>query len=89
MAADPGRRRAAIADLSKRRTILFWCATLITVCAVLSACASGMAGKPAVSSALLLCAALEWIVVFKFDSDLRLLQVIEKLQRSREEKPAA
>jgi hypothetical protein len=34
-AADPARRRVAIADFTKRRIILFWCASTLTICALL------------------------------------------------------
>ena len=75
-AADPVRRVAAITDLTSRRTILFWCALLITL--VMGA--SSFGGKPA-SVGLGLCAAIQWAIVFKFESDLRLLRVIDRLQR--------
>lgn len=87
-ATEPARRRAAIADFSKRRNILFWCAMVITLCALLSAFASDMAGKSG-GFALLFSAAVIWSIVFKFESELRLLQVIEKLLGKSDEKPLA
>jgi len=32
--ADPIRRRANIADLSKRRTVISWCAVVISISAI-------------------------------------------------------
>ena len=75
-AADPMRRAVAIADLSNRRAILFWCACVVTLAAV----ASSFSSKP-VGGVLALCAAIQWMLVFKFESDLRLLRVIARLQR--------
>ena len=80
MAANPTLRRAAITDLSGRRTMIFWCAMfmtlLITVCLIISTFES----KP-VGVGLGFVAALQWIIFFKFDSDLRLLAVIDRLHR--------
>jgi threonine/homoserine/homoserine lactone efflux protein len=75
-AADPMRRLAAITDLTNRRTILFWCACVISLVTI----ASSFGSKPA-GGALALCAAIQWMLVFKFESDLRLLRVIDRLQR--------
>ena len=82
MAADPARRRAAIADLSMRRTVIFWCAAVISVCAV----ASSWSGK---SSDLIFSAAVSVSILFKFESDLRLLRTIDRLQKGSDEKPVA
>jgi len=75
-AADPVRRLAAITDLASRRTILFWCACVASFAAI----ASSFGSKPA-GGALAFCAAIQWMLVFKFESDLRLLRVIDRLQR--------
>ena len=77
MVVDPARRVAAIADLTSRRTTLFWCALLIT----LIMAAFNFCGKP-VSGGLSLSAAIQWSIVFKFESDLRLLKVIDRLQKN-------
>jgi hypothetical protein len=90
-AADPLRRRAAIGDLSLRRTILFWCALVTTACAlVVGACAlvGRLSGSSAVAAALYFAAAVHWSSVFKFESELRLLRVIERLHVSRNEEPS-
>jgi threonine/homoserine/homoserine lactone efflux protein len=81
-AAEPARRRAAIADLSKLRTIFFWLAIAMSVIAI----ASTWNGQ---ASGLILVAAIIWSIFFKFESDLRLLRVIERLQKDRDEKPTA
>jgi hypothetical protein len=65
-AADPVSRRAAIAALSKRHTLIFWCAMVMSVCAL----AASWGGK---ASGLIFSAAVVWSIVFKFESDLRLL----------------
>jgi len=73
-AVDPFRRRLAITDLRRRRDILFWCACVLSICTL----AVTFGSKPAgVGSAF--AAAVQWILVFKFDSDLRLLSVIDRL----------
>ena len=74
IATDPLRRRAAIDDLSQRRTILFWCALVSSVCAIVD----GFSGKPAMAG-LYFAAAVQWGISFKFESDLRLLRVIDRL----------
>jgi len=75
-AADTTRRAAAITDLSIRRTILFWCACMVSVATI----ASSFGSRPA-GGAWAFCAAFQWMLVFKFESDLRLLRVIDRLQR--------
>jgi len=77
MAADPARRRAGIADLSSRRNLMFWCAVGMTLCALVTFFMSlrGARGGAAVGFA----AAVQWMLLFKFESDLRLLRVVERL----------
>ena len=71
---DPLRRREAISDVSLRRTILFWCALVSSVCATVGS----FSGKSAMAG-LWFAAAVQWSICFKFESDLRLLRVIERL----------
>ena len=86
MIADPVRRRAKIADLSWRRTCIGFFAIGVTVCAVASAwCSKGAGGMGGVAISF----AAAWIIFFKTESDLRLLRTIERLQKDKDEKPAA
>jgi hypothetical protein len=89
MAADPIRRRAGIASLSLRCTIIFWCAMTTTTCALVGSFASLAARRAAAGSVstgsvgaalLVFAAAVHWGICFKMGSDLRLLRVIERLQ---------
>jgi hypothetical protein len=75
-AADPGRRRAAIVSLSRSRTILFWCATVLTLFTL----AVSIFGSRAPSFGLWLIVAIQMAGAYKIESDLRLLCVIERLQ---------
>ena len=81
IAADPARRHAAIADFSRLRTKLFWCASFVSLCAVASILVSESTGV-----VLTFFAAIQWIFVFKFESDLRLLRVIDRLHRDEKTK---
>ena len=83
MVADPVRRRAKIADLSRRRTGIGFCAIGVTVCAIASAWCGKVTGGVAISFAA------AWIIFSKTESDLRLLRTIERLQKDKDEKPAA
>jgi hypothetical protein len=82
MAADPMRRPAAIVDLYRRRAVLFWLAIIISVCATVFSWIRETSG-------LLFYAAVLWSLVLKLDSDLRLLRVVERLQKGSDEKPVA
>ena len=75
-AADPIRRAAAIADLSNRRTIMFWCACVVSLATIVSVFGSKSAG-----GVIGFCAAIQWMLVFKCESELRMLRVIARLQR--------
>jgi hypothetical protein len=82
MAADPIRRRKKIADLSKRRVLIGCCAMVISICAVVEIWSKGEAATGGIFAA-----AVAWSICFKMDSDLRLLRVIERLQKGKDEKP--
>ena len=82
MAADPIRRRTAIAGLSKRLTMMFWCSMLMAVLALLE-CWNGKATDA------ILGAAVFFSICFKVESDLRLLMVTERLETDKDEKNPA
>jgi hypothetical protein len=84
MAADPIRRRAKIADLSWRRAMIFWCAMIVSVCAILELWRGSTAAAGGVFAA-----AVNFSICFKMESDLRLLRVIERLQKNGDAKPTA
>ncbi len=77
MAADPARRRAGIADLSLRRSVLFCCAVVMTLCALMVFFGSNRTSGG--GAAIGFGSATMWMLVFKFESDLRLLRVVERL----------
>jgi hypothetical protein len=81
MAIDPARRREGIADLSSRRTIILWCAVGMTSLALVFFFANRAAGGAA---AVGFAAAVQWMLAFKFESELRLLRVVERLHRDRD-----
>ncbi len=76
-ATDTIRRRESIADLTRRRKILFWVALTTSLLMV----ASSFGNKP-MSAGLGLATAVQWMLVFKFESEIRLLKVIDHLQAS-------
>jgi hypothetical protein len=81
-AADPDLRGAAIADITRRRTVLIWAVGIVT----LGVFVIGFTSKqPSIYSVLVCC--ILWTLLYKSDSDLKLLQVIERL--SRDDKPVA
>ena len=84
MAADPARRRAGIADYSKRRTLMYWCAMVVMVCAIVAM----LLGEKWATMGVF-CAAFSWSAFTKMDCDLRLLRVTERLQKGKDEKPTA
>ncbi len=81
-AADPMRRRAKIAELSWRRTLIFWCAVVMTAAASMEVWTDKGAGG-------VFAAAAGWSICFKLDSDLRLLRVVERLQKCTDATPTA
>ena len=86
MVANPALRREGIRDLSWRRTLMFWCAVVITLCGlVLLFTSSHSSGAGA--AGLLFAAAMSWISGSKIDSNLRLLRAIQRLDRRSDDKP--
>ena len=81
MVADQTRRREGIHGLSWRRTLFLWCAIVMTLLALVFFISNRSPG-----AAIGFAAALQWMLFFKFESDLRLLRVIEKLHRGESEK---
>ena len=74
-AADATLRAAAIAALSKRRDTMFWSACVISLITILINLGSQS------FSLFVFTAVIQWILVFQIDSDLKLLRVIDRLQR--------
>jgi hypothetical protein len=84
MAADLVRRRAQIASLTRRRPFMFCGVMVIFICTIVE---MWTGGKGAISGVL--STAIFWGIYIKQESDLRLLRVIDWLQKGRDEKPAA
>ena len=84
MLADPIRRRARIASLSKRRTVVFICASVVGICALLEIWSGGKAAAGGVFTA-----AISISISLKMESDLRLLRAIDRLQKGSDERPVA
>ena len=90
IAADPIRRRAAIADFSKRRSIIGICAMVISACVVLELwCGSKTPAGGVVAAGGVFAAAVNWSICFKMESDLRLLRAIDRLEKILHERPVA
>ena len=84
-ATDDSTRQILIRELAGRRNLFQTIAILSTVIALgsLSVCAFG---KPSLSSVGILatmyfCATMQWMQVFKCESDLRLLKLVDKLKK--------
>jgi hypothetical protein len=75
-AADPTRRRAAISDYSKRRTILICCALVITGCAAATYFPTPHSLKG--TAALTFAAAMSWISCARVGSNLRTLKLLDR-----------
>ena len=84
IAADPVRRREGIASLSVRRNVMFWCAVVMTLCAFTTFFLS-VRSAPG-GAAIGFAAAVQWMLLFKLESDLRLLRVIERLRLSENDR---
>jgi len=84
-AADPVRRRAAIADFSKQRIILICCALVVTAATV--ATFFSATRSPNSPALLTISSALMWFGVVRIDARRQVLTLLEKF--SRDERPAA
>jgi lipopolysaccharide export LptBFGC system permease protein LptF len=84
-AADPARRRAAIADFTRQRAILFSCAVVMTICA-LAMCLipTRSPGTPTLAG---FGAVMMWFIVFRVDSHRRVLTLLDRFSKDRDEKP--
>ena len=74
IAADPVRRRAAIADLAGRCNTSSICAGVASAGLIVATIAN-----PQGTGVLAGCVAGLWAIAFKFDTDLRLLRVVDRL----------
>ena len=83
IAADPERRREAIADLSLRRLIVAIGLLFSFVCVI----GSSWSGKESPST--FFAAAIFFTILTRTESDLRLLRVIDRLDKSSGAHPAA
>jgi hypothetical protein len=85
-AADPARRRAAIADFTRRRAILFCSALVITGGALAMFIMETRRPSAAVLESF--AAFSSWMAVMSVSSDLRVLKLLDRFS-SRDEKAAA
>jgi hypothetical protein len=74
IAADPVRRRAAINDLTGRCRTVSRCAGVASGALIVATIAN-----PQGTGVLAGCVAGLWAIAFKFDTDLRLLRVVDRL----------
>jgi hypothetical protein len=74
--ADPGRRSTAIADATRRRNKSLWIVSIVTL-GFFALCFFG-SRQPDGFFVFFVC--LTWMLLFKYESDLTLLRVIERLQ---------
>lgn len=74
IAVNPRRRAAAIKSLSSRRNILFWLACFTTLLII-----PASFGSPNGAGTTAFCAVIQWMLAFKFESDLRLLRIVSRL----------
>jgi hypothetical protein len=74
IAADPARRSAAIADLAGRCKTVSLCAFVASGALIVATIAN-----PQGTGLLAGCVAGLWAIAFKFDTDLRLLRVVDRL----------
>jgi hypothetical protein len=78
-AADPAHRRAAIADFTKQRAILFCCAVAITVCALIICLIPTQ--SPSSPTLLSFCAVMSWLIFFRVDSNRRVLTLLDRFDK--------
>jgi hypothetical protein len=76
--ADDSQRQLAILQLSKKRTGAFWLAAFLGVCTFVMAFAPG--DRLGAGVGIGLAAAIQWMLVIKYESDLRLLMMVGKLK---------
>jgi hypothetical protein len=76
-AVDPERRLSAIRDCSWRRTLLFWCAVGATL---LFLPIPYLSGSHVMGAGSAFAAALLWILAVKSDTELKILQVVNRLR---------
>lgn len=74
LAADPDKRHSMIANRQYTRTLMFWGAMLVTICNVFIAWSSRH-----VSAGFVFVVLVQWVLVLKFDSDVRILSAIDAL----------
>jgi len=77
-AVDDSRRPELIKNTMRRQTIMFWCAVVISACALLMIIGAHNSGSAGVEFAV---AAMTWMQVLKCESDLRLLKLVDKLKK--------
>ena len=82
-AADDSRRRAMIEGLARQRKVFRWIAPITTLCALTIAFIDGFekSGNAAGSALALFIATMNWVLLFKCESDLRLLKLVEMLKK--------
>ena len=77
--ANSARRPAAIQDLTWRRALMFWCAIVCTLSALVCFFFAGSGSHGEGPAAFVAC--VMWIQVMKLESDLRLLKMVEALRK--------
>jgi len=74
IASDPRRRAYAIKSLSFRRKMFFWLACFTTLLFI-----PASFGSPNGAGPIAFCATIQWMLLFKFEADLRLLRALARL----------
>jgi len=77
-AVDPERRQRTISSYRTTRGLLFWCATLISIICL----AEVIYGRPAGTGLGISCV-IQWMLVFRFDTDVRLLTIVDQLSAKK------
>ncbi|MCC6233953.1 MAG: hypothetical protein IT580_15010 [Verrucomicrobiales bacterium] len=75
-AVDAVRRDAAIGELIGKRRVLFGCAMVLSVCAMVAGLVGGNAAS---ATGLGLAAGVPWILTFKYEAELRMLMIVRRL----------